>query len=151
MSVVLRRTEAAVEFLWWVGWWWWGLQSHFRVQPNNCVQVVLRCVVVGVLTKSTTCSVLWEVILYGRFDDLLPSEIRDWRNANQLLNNAMPHHCARASKEMYICCSNVSYLSTTMSIWYHNPKYPGSKLEFVRCGPVEKQALILLGCLWNFS
>ena len=39
--------EAAVEFLWWVG---WGLQSHFHVQPNNCVEVVLRCVVVGVLT-----------------------------------------------------------------------------------------------------
>ena len=35
----------------WVGWgWWcgWGLQSHFRVQPNNCLEVVLRCVVVGV-------------------------------------------------------------------------------------------------------
>ena len=32
----------------WVG--WWGLQSHFRVQPNICVEVVLRCVVVGVLT-----------------------------------------------------------------------------------------------------
>ena len=28
----------------------WGLQSHFRVQPNNCVEVVLRCVVVGVVT-----------------------------------------------------------------------------------------------------
>ena len=27
-----------------------GLQSHFRVQPNNCVEVVLRCVVVGVVT-----------------------------------------------------------------------------------------------------
>ena len=72
MNVLLRLTEAAVEFQWWVGWWggrggggggvvWWvgwGLQSHFRVQPNNCFQVVLRCVVVGVLTKSTTCSVL---------------------------------------------------------------------------------------------
>ena len=42
MNVVLRLTEAAVEFL------WWGLQSYFRVQPNNCVEVVLRCVVVGV-------------------------------------------------------------------------------------------------------
>ena len=28
----------------------WGLQSHFRVQPNNCDEVVLRCVVVGVVT-----------------------------------------------------------------------------------------------------
>ena len=45
MNVVLRLTEAAVEFLWVVG---WGLQSRFRVQLNNCVGVVLRCVVVGV-------------------------------------------------------------------------------------------------------
>ena len=29
---------------------WGGLQSHFRVQPNHCVEVVLRCVVVGVGT-----------------------------------------------------------------------------------------------------
>ena len=28
----------------------WGLHSHFHVQPNNCVEVVLRCVVVGVVT-----------------------------------------------------------------------------------------------------
>ena len=28
----------------------WGLQTHFRVQPNNCAEVVLRCVVVGVVT-----------------------------------------------------------------------------------------------------
>ena len=48
MNVVLRLTEAAVEFLWWVG---WGLQSRFRVQPNHCVEVVLRCVVVGVVTN----------------------------------------------------------------------------------------------------
>ena len=33
------------------GWWVGGLQSHFRVQPNNCVEVVLCCVVVGVVTK----------------------------------------------------------------------------------------------------
>ena len=31
---------------------WLGLQSHFRVQPNNCVEVVLCCVVVGVVTKA---------------------------------------------------------------------------------------------------
>ena len=49
MNVVLRLTEAAVEFLWWVvgG---WGLQSHLRVQPNYCVEVVLRCLVVEVVT-----------------------------------------------------------------------------------------------------
>ena len=28
----------------------WGLQSHFHDQPNNCVEVVLGCVVVGVVT-----------------------------------------------------------------------------------------------------
>ena len=45
---------AAVEFLWWVVGWWGrgvgggGLQSHFCVQPNHCVEVVLRCVVVAV-------------------------------------------------------------------------------------------------------
>ena len=27
-----------------------GLQSHFRVQPNHCVEVVLCCVLVGVVT-----------------------------------------------------------------------------------------------------
>ena len=41
MNVVLRLTAAAVEFVW-VG--WWGLQSNFRVQPNNCVEAELRCV-----------------------------------------------------------------------------------------------------------
>ena len=29
----------------------WGLHSHFHVQPNYSVEVVLRCVVVGVVTK----------------------------------------------------------------------------------------------------
>ena len=28
----------------------WGLQSNFHVQPNHCVEFVLRCVVVGVVT-----------------------------------------------------------------------------------------------------
>ena len=40
----------------WGGLGGWGgvgvFQSHFCVQPNNCVEVVLRCVVVGVLTTS---------------------------------------------------------------------------------------------------
>ena len=49
MNVVLRLAEA-VEFLWVGGVEGWGLQSHIRVQPNNCVEVVLRCVVVGVVT-----------------------------------------------------------------------------------------------------
>ena len=55
MKVVLRLTETAVEFLWWGGVVeWWGLQSHFRVQPNHCVEVVLPCAVVGVVTKKET-------------------------------------------------------------------------------------------------
>ena len=33
-----------------VGWGGWGLQSHFHVLPNHCVEVVLRCVVVRVVT-----------------------------------------------------------------------------------------------------
>ena len=47
MNVVLRLMEAAVEVVWW---WGWGLHSHFHVQPNYSVEVVLRCVVVGVVT-----------------------------------------------------------------------------------------------------
>ena len=47
MNVVLRLMEAAVEFVWW---WGWGLHSNFHVQPNYSVEVVLRCVVVGVVT-----------------------------------------------------------------------------------------------------
>ena len=50
LNVVLRVSEDAVEFVWWVGGVGWGLQSHFRVQPNHCVEVPLRCVVVGVVT-----------------------------------------------------------------------------------------------------
>ena len=48
MNVVLRLIEAAVEFLWW-GVGWSGLHSHFHVQPNYCVEVVLCCVVVWVV------------------------------------------------------------------------------------------------------
>ena len=42
-----------VEFLWWGGVGgegWSGLHSHFRVQPNYSVEVVLCYVVVGVVT-----------------------------------------------------------------------------------------------------
>ena len=49
MNVLLGLMEAAVEFVCGVG-WWWGLHSHFCVQPNYSVEVVLRCVVVGVVT-----------------------------------------------------------------------------------------------------
>ena len=34
----------------------WGLHSHFHVQPNYSVAVVLRCVVVGVVTIAITMS-----------------------------------------------------------------------------------------------
>ena len=52
MNVVLRLTEAAVEFLWVVGWGGVGFAKSFscHVQPNHCAEVVLRCVVVGVVT-----------------------------------------------------------------------------------------------------
>ena len=47
----LARLEVPEKFVWWVG-GGWGLQSHFHVQPNNCVEVVYRCVVVGVVTTT---------------------------------------------------------------------------------------------------
>ena len=34
----LARLEVPEKFLWWVG---WGVQSHFRVKPNRCVEVRL--------------------------------------------------------------------------------------------------------------
>ena len=49
INVNLRLLKAAVEFLWW--WVGWVVQSHFCVQPNYSVEVVLCCVVVGVVTK----------------------------------------------------------------------------------------------------
>ena len=36
--------------MWGVGVVGWGLQSHYCVQPNNCLEDVLRCVGVGVVT-----------------------------------------------------------------------------------------------------
>ena len=44
INVNLRLLKAKVEFLWLGG---GGLESHFHVQPNFCVDVVLCCVVVG--------------------------------------------------------------------------------------------------------
>ena len=39
----LARLEVPEKFLWvgggWVG---WGMQSHFRGQPNRCVEVRVR-------------------------------------------------------------------------------------------------------------
>ena len=51
INVHLGLLQPDVEFVWWWG-GWWGLQSHFRVQPNCSaeVEVVLCCVVVGVVT-----------------------------------------------------------------------------------------------------
>ena len=45
MNVGLRLMEAAVGFVG-LG----GLHSHFHVQPNYSVEVVLCCVVIGVVT-----------------------------------------------------------------------------------------------------
>ena len=59
MNVVLSLTDAAVEFLWW--WVGWGFHN-FRVQPNYSVEVVLRCVVVGIVTKSIGC-ISYHIIL----------------------------------------------------------------------------------------
>ena len=61
MNVVLRLMKAAVEFVWLGGWvGWWGLESHFPVQPNYSVEVLLSlcCVFVGFVTKVITNS--WE-------------------------------------------------------------------------------------------
>ena len=45
INVDLKHMNAGVEFV-----WWGGVRSHFRVQPNYSVEVVLwlYCVVVGV-------------------------------------------------------------------------------------------------------
>ena len=48
--------EAAVEFLWWVVSGGVDVQSHFHVQSNYSVEVVLCCVVVGVMTKNVVYS-----------------------------------------------------------------------------------------------
>ena len=37
---------AAIEFV-----WWGGCESYFHVKPNCSVEVVLCCVVIGVVTK----------------------------------------------------------------------------------------------------
>ena len=47
--------EAAVEFVWWGGGMGWGLRSHFHVQPNYSIEVVLRCDVVGAVTIHNYC------------------------------------------------------------------------------------------------
>ena len=46
----LARLEVPEKFVWVGG--GWGLHSHFSVQPNYCVEVVLPCVVVGVGTMN---------------------------------------------------------------------------------------------------
>ena len=40
MNVNLRLLKATIDFLWW---WGWSLHSHFRIQPNYSVEVVLCC------------------------------------------------------------------------------------------------------------
>ena len=36
----------------------WGVQSHFRVQPNFCVEVLLCYVVVGGVTTITATTII---------------------------------------------------------------------------------------------
>ena len=54
MNVVLRIIELMLSLCGVVGWWvggvGWGLHSYIHVQPNYSGEVVLRCVVVGVVT-----------------------------------------------------------------------------------------------------
>ena len=54
MNVVLRLTEAAVEFLWVGGVGWGGVCKVILVSNPTTVLVVLRCVVVRVVTISRT-------------------------------------------------------------------------------------------------
>ena len=56
LLVTLYLVEAPVKFLWWVG---VGVHSHFHVQPNHSVDVVLWfcCVLVGVVTINIKRSV----------------------------------------------------------------------------------------------
>ena len=48
MNVVLRLMELMLSLC--GGVMGWGLHSHFHVQPNYSVEVVLRCVLIGVVT-----------------------------------------------------------------------------------------------------
>ena len=50
MNVVLRLMDLMLSLCGGVVGWWGG-GGHFHVQPNYSVEVVLRCVVVGVETK----------------------------------------------------------------------------------------------------
>ena len=43
---ILKLLKATIEFLWWV-----GVHSHFCVQHNYSVEVVLCFVVIGVVTS----------------------------------------------------------------------------------------------------
>ena len=65
MNLVWRVMEATVEFVW----WWWGLHSHFHVQPNYSVEVVLRCVVLLTITLqcySIACFFYGAPFLWGK-------------------------------------------------------------------------------------
>ena len=55
----LRLLKASVEFPWW--WGGVGLHSHFHVQPNYSVEVVLCSVVgVGAVTiANMSCLIFW--------------------------------------------------------------------------------------------
>ena len=95
MNFVLRLTEAAVEFIWWGG---WGLQSHFCVQPNHCVKVVLCCVVVGVVTTKFENN--W-------FVHLLKSPIFVVQKAAAPKNGVIRYRLAMPYNDVRRCLKNV--------------------------------------------
>ena len=53
MNVVLGLTEAAVEFLWWVGWWWGGVCKVIFVSNPTTVLRLCCCWGCDHLLKST--------------------------------------------------------------------------------------------------
>ena len=60
----------------------WGLHSHFHVQPNNSVEVVLLlcCVVVGVVTIYTAISRCFlSFFLGGGFQVILGQKMSYWQ------------------------------------------------------------------------
>ena len=50
----------------------WGMQSHFHVQPNYSVEVVLRCVVVGVETIANEKSKNTAILIIFHYSIFIP-------------------------------------------------------------------------------
>ena len=56
----------------------WGFQSNFRVQPNNCVEVVLRCVVVEVVTINLDIPASRDAHVQCKVEDDATADLTDW-------------------------------------------------------------------------